>query len=66
MMHLSCLSEEHEADHDNLINTGRHYPCNSLEDVIVRLDGFINTTTIIIRPYMSLILLLIFSVIFLN
>ncbi|KAH6976823.1 hypothetical protein EDB80DRAFT_826657 [Ilyonectria destructans] len=40
--HPSCSSEEHEADHDNLVNTGRHHSCNSLEDVIVRLDGLIN------------------------
>ncbi|KAH6988684.1 hypothetical protein EDB80DRAFT_782267 [Ilyonectria destructans] len=40
--HPSCSSEEHEADHDSLDNTGHHHSCNSLEDVIVRLDGLIN------------------------
>ncbi|KAH6983929.1 hypothetical protein EDB80DRAFT_783227 [Ilyonectria destructans] len=40
--HPSCSSEEHEADHDSLVNNGHHHSCNSLEDVIVRLDGLIN------------------------
>ncbi|KAH7248193.1 hypothetical protein B0J15DRAFT_596508 [Fusarium solani] len=40
--HPSCPSEEHEANHDSLVETGHHHSCNSLEDVIVRLDGLID------------------------
>ncbi|KAH6960098.1 hypothetical protein BKA56DRAFT_190504 [Ilyonectria sp. MPI-CAGE-AT-0026] len=40
--HPSCSSQEHKADHNSLANTGRHHSCNSLEDVIVRLDGLID------------------------
>jgi hypothetical protein len=42
MMHPSCSREEHNADHRNLIKTSCHHSCDSLEDVIVRLDGLMN------------------------
>ncbi|EWY79585.1 hypothetical protein FOYG_17279 [Fusarium oxysporum NRRL 32931] len=38
----SCSSREHEIDHENLINNGCHDSCNSLEDVVARLDGLID------------------------
>ncbi|KAJ4181108.1 hypothetical protein NW759_017205, partial [Fusarium solani] len=40
--HPSCSSKEHEAGHSSLANTGRHHSCDSLEDVIARLDGLVD------------------------
>ncbi|KAF5627601.1 hypothetical protein F25303_10754 [Fusarium sp. NRRL 25303] len=42
MMHPSCSREEHDADHGKLIETACHHSCDSLEDVIARLDGLMN------------------------
>ncbi|KAH7220405.1 uncharacterized protein BKA55DRAFT_697460 [Fusarium redolens] len=42
MMHPSCSREEHDADHGKLIETACHRSCDSLEDVIARLDGLMN------------------------
>jgi hypothetical protein len=41
-MHPACSSEEHESIHNKLVNDNGHHSCNSLEDVIVRLDGLID------------------------
>ncbi|KAH6952333.1 hypothetical protein BKA56DRAFT_682243 [Ilyonectria sp. MPI-CAGE-AT-0026] len=40
--HPSCSNQEHEVDHDKLVNTGCHHSCNSVEDVAARLDGLID------------------------
>ncbi|KAH7191241.1 hypothetical protein DER44DRAFT_815737 [Fusarium oxysporum] len=42
MMHPSCSREEHDADHRKLIEAGCHHSCDSIEDVIARLDGLMN------------------------
>jgi hypothetical protein len=42
MVHPSCSREEHDADHRKLIETGCHHSCDSIEDVIARLDGLMN------------------------
>ncbi|KAI3574020.1 hypothetical protein IWW34DRAFT_884993 [Fusarium oxysporum f. sp. albedinis] len=38
----SCSSEAHKADHENLANNECHRSCDSLDDVVARLDGLID------------------------
>ncbi|KAH6957666.1 hypothetical protein BKA56DRAFT_563009 [Ilyonectria sp. MPI-CAGE-AT-0026] len=40
--HPSCSSQEHTADHEELAKNEFHHSCDSLDDVVARLDGLID------------------------
>ncbi|KAF9776909.1 hypothetical protein IL306_004841 [Fusarium sp. DS 682] len=42
MTQPSCSSQAHEADHENLAKNECHRSCDSLDDVVARLDGLID------------------------